>query len=365
MRKWNFNPGPAVLPLPVLETLQKNTVEFNGLGMSILEMSHRSKDFEAVLNAAKARLAEVFSVPDTYEILFLGGGASLQFSMVPMNFMKDGAADYVVTGGWAKKALKEAKIWAAISGGKPAAAATTEPDNFTRLPRPEEIKLTPGAKYVHLTSNNTLYGTEWHTWPKLPAGLRVVCDMSSDILSHAVDPTKFDLIYAGAQKNLGPAGVTLVIVKKDWLTECPDNLPTMLNYKTHAENNSLYNTPPVYGIYVVKLVLDWIKDQGGLKAVEAVNARKAELLYGIMDKYADYYRGTVVDKPGRSWMNVPFRLPSEELEAKFIKEASAAGFVGLKGHRSVGGIRVSMYNALPVAGIEALVKFMEDFKKAN
>jgi phosphoserine aminotransferase len=363
MRKWNFNPGPAVLPLPVLETLQKNTVEYGSLGMSLLEMSHRSKDFEAILNDCKARFHEVFGIPEGYEVLFLGGGASLQFSMVAMNFMKDGAADYLVTGTWAKKALKEAKLWAAFSGGKPAAAASTESENFTRLPKPEEMKFNPAAKYVHLTSNNTVYGTQWHAFPETPAGVRVVADMSSDILSRAVDVSKFDMIYAGAQKNLGPAGVTVVIVKKDWLAEAAENIPTMMAYKTHAENNSLYNTPPVYAVYVVKLVLDWVKDKGGVEAVEKDNNRKAEILYGVMDANADYYKGTVVDKGSRSTMNVTFRMPTEELEAAFIKEAAASNFHGLKGHRSVGGIRVSMYNALELYGIERLCEFMAEFRK--
>ncbi len=365
MRKWNFNPGPAVLPLPVLETLQKNTVEYGSLGMSLLEMSHRSKDFEAILNGCKARFHEVFAVPDTHEVLFVGGGASLQFSMVPMNFMKDGAADYLVTGTWAKKALKEAKIWSAFSGGKPAAAASTESENFTRLPKPEEWKFNPGARYVHLTSNNTVYGTQWHAFPQTPAGVPVVADMSSDILSRAVDVSKFHLIYAGAQKNLGPAGVTVLILRKDWLAECPDNLPTMMNYKTHAENNSLYNTPPVFAIYAVMLVLDWVKDKGGIEAVEQENNKKAELLYGVMDANPDYYKGTVTDPASRSYMNVTFRLPSEELEAQFIKDAAASHFHGLKGHRSVGGIRVSMYNALELYGIERLCEFMLAFMKSH
>jgi phosphoserine aminotransferase len=358
MRKWNFNPGPAVLPIPVLERLAQGVLEFNGLGMSILEISHRSKDFEAVLGDTQRLLAELLGIPDTHDTMFLGGGASLQFAMVPMNFLAGGVADYVITGSWAKKALKEAKLL-----GKPNVAATTESESFTRLPRSDEMKWTPGAKYVHMTSNNTIYGTQWRTFPATPAGVPVVCDMSSDILSRRVDVSRFALIYAGAQKNLGPAGVTVVVYKKDWLAACPDNIPTMMSYKTHAAENSLYNTPPVFAIWAVKLVLEWARDQGGLEAIERQNARKAELLYGVMDANPDYFRGTVVDKGSRSWMNVPFRLPTEDLEAKFLKEAGAAGFVGLKGHRSVGGIRVSMYNALPAAGIEALCHFMEEFRK--
>lgn len=360
MRKWNFNPGPATLPLKVLEKLKENTVEYNGLGMSILEISHRSKDFEAILNETKKLYHELLGFSDEYETIFLGGGASLQFAMVPMNFLDGGIADYVVTGSWAKKALKEAKLF-----GTANIAASTESENFTRLPKEEEIKYTEGAKYIHFTSNNTIYGTQWHKFPRTPEGVPVFCDMSSDILSRKFDTSKFSLIYAGAQKNLGPAGVTLITFKKDLISKMKEGLPTMLSYKTHINENSLYNTPPVYAIYVVKLVLEWAKEIGGLEKIEEINNKKAEILYSVMDKYSDYYKGTVKDKDSRSFMNVTFRMPSEELEAKFIKEASAAGFHGLKGHRSVGGIRVSMYNAMPLEGIEKLCQFMEDFKKNN
>ena len=357
MRKWNFNAGPAVLPLPALERMAQGVLEFNGLGMSILEISHRSKDFEAVLGGTKRLLKELLHIPDTHDTMFLGGGASLQFAMVPMNFLRDGVADYVITGAWAKKALKEAKLL-----GKPHVAATTESESFTRLPRADELQWSAGAKYIHVTSNNTIYGTQWRAFPATPAGVPVVCDMSSDILSRSVDVSRFSLIYAGAQKNLGPAGVTVVIYRKDWLGACPDDISTMMSYRTHAAENSLYNTPPVFAVWAVKLVLEWVSDQGGLEAIERQNARKADLLYGVMDAHADYFRGTVVDKRSRSWMNVTFRLPTEELEAKFLEQAGAVGFVGLKGHRSVGGIRVSMYNALPPAGIEALCRFMEQFR---
>lgn len=360
MRKWNFNAGPAVMPAPVLERLAQSVLEFNGLGMSILEISHRSKEFEAVLGDAKRLLAELLGIPDTHDTMFLGGGASLQFAMVPMNFLAGGVADYVVTGVWAKKALKEAKIL-----GKPQVAASTEAENFTRLPRPDEISWSQAPRYVHLTSNNTIYGTQWRAFPQTPAGVPVVCDMSSDILSRRVDVSKLALIYAGAQKNLGPAGVTVVIYRKDWLAQCADGIPTMMSYKTHAAENSLYNTPPVFAILALKLVLEWVRDQGGLEAVERNNARKAERLYGAIDANADYYRGTVVDKGSRSGMNVPFRLPSEDLENRFLKEAGAANFVGLKGHRSVGGIRASMYNALDLSGVEALCTFMEEFRRKN
>ncbi len=360
MRKWNFNPGPATLPLKVLERLKEDTLELPNLGMSILEISHRSKEFEAILNDTKKLYQELLGFSEEYETIFLGGGASLQFAMIPMNFLKGGTADYVVTGSWAKKALKEAKLL-----GNPKIAATTEEEQFTRLPREEEINYSKDARYIHFTSNNTIYGTQWHKYPKTPEGIPVFCDMSSDILSRKFDTSKFSLIYAGAQKNLGPAGVTLITMKKNLLNEGAENLPTMLSYKTHFQENSLYNTPPVYAIYVVKLVLEWVKEIGGLEEIEKRNNKKAELIYGMMDKYPDYYKGTVKDKDSRSFMNVTFRMVTEDLEAKFIKEASQVGFHGLKGHRSVGGIRVSMYNALEPEGIEKLCEFMEDFKKKN
>lgn len=360
MRKWNFNPGPATLPLSVLEKLKENTIELNGLGMSILEISHRSKDFEVILNETKNLYHKLLGFSEDYDTIFLGGGASLQFAMIPMNFLKGGVADYVITGSWSKKALKEAKLF-----GSPDVSASTESENFTRLPKEEEIKYSKDAKYIHFTSNNTIYGTQWHKFPETPPGIPVFCDMSSDILSRKFDTNKFSLIYAGAQKNLGPAGVTLITMKKELLNSVKDGLPTMLSYKTHFAENSLYNTPPVFAIYVVKLVLEWAEEIGGLEKIEKINNKKAELLYGMIDKYSDYYRGTVVDKNSRSFMNVTFRMPSEELEQKFIKEASSAGFHGLKGHRSVGGIRVSMYNAFPLEGIEKLCNFMEEFKKRN
>lgn len=360
MRKWNFNPGPATLPLSVLKKLKENTIELNGLGMSILEISHRSKDFEGILNETKRLYHKLLGFSDDYDTIFLGGGASLQFAMIPMNFLNGGVADYVITGSWSKKALKEAKLF-----GNPNISASTESENFTRLPKEEEIKYSQNPNYIHFTSNNTIYGTQWHQFPKTPEGVPVFCDMSSDILSRKFDPNKFSLIYAGAQKNLGPAGVTLITMKKELLNSVKEGLPTMLSYKTHFEANSLYNTPPVFAIYVVMLVLEWANEIGGLEKIEEINNQKAELLYGTIDKYADFYRGTVVDKNSRSFMNVTFRLPSEELEQKFIKEASSAGFHGLKGHRSVGGIRVSMYNAFPLEGIEKLCNFMEEFKRKN
>ena len=357
-RIFNFNPGPATLPLQVLEQAKGEFVNYSSLGMSVTEISHRSKQFEAILEDTKKLFAEILEIPQNYKVIFLGGGASLQFSMVPMNFLGQGkSADYVVTGEWAKKAIKEAQML-----GQPKIAATTEPD-FKRMPKQSELKLDPNAAYVHITSNETISGTQWEKYPDL-GNVPVICDMSSDIMCRKLDVSKFALIYAGAQKNLGPAGVTVVIIRDDMVEKCPEKMPTMLNYKTHVSKNSLYNTPPVFAIYMIKLVLEWVKGQGGLAKIESINNEKALLVYGILDKYPDYYK-SAVDRDSRSIMNVTLRMGSEEMEKKFIEEAAKAGFHGLKGHRSVGGIRVSMYNALPLEGIQKLVSFMEDFKKRN
>lgn len=359
-RKFNFNPGPATLPLSALEKARDAIVDFKGLGYGILEASHRHKAFEEINDQAMALLKELFGIPSGYEIAFVGGGASSQFFHIPMNFLaKDKVASYINTGTWSKNAIKEAKKF-----GKVHIAASTEEEQFTRLPRPEEIKYDPASVYVHITSNNTIFGSQWQKYPdagKFP----LICDMSSDILSRKVDVSKFAMIYAGAQKNLGPAGLTVLIIRKDLVDACPETVPTMVNYKTHIENKSLYNTPPVYAIFVMKLVLDWVKEKGGLAAVEKENAQKAKVLYGLFDQNPDYFRCHVKVKADRSWMNVPFRLPNEELENKLISGAEKAGFIGLKGHRSVGGLRVSMYNALPLVGIEKLVSFMDDFRKKN
>jgi len=358
-RIWNFNPGPATLPLPVLEKARDEMIDYKGTGMSLMEHSHRGKAYAAVQEETKNLLADIFGIPKNYKILFLQGGASLQFAMVPMNLLGNGkSADYIITGSWSKKALKEAKLL-----GSTKVAASSEETNFNRIPKQKELKLDPKAVYVHLTSNNTIVGTQWSLFPdtgKVP----IVADMSSDILSKKVDITKFGLIYAGAQKNLGPAGVTVVILRDDMLEKCREDIPTLLKYSTHVENDSLYNTPPTYTIYIVKLVLEWVKEQGGLKAIEKTNQEKGKLLYGTMDANKEFYRGTV-EPDSRSLMNATFRLPSEELEAKFISDASAAGFVGLKGHRSVGGIRVSMYNAMSLKGIHELTNFMKEFAKKN
>jgi len=357
-RIFNFNPGPATLPLPVLEKAKEEFVNYSSLGMSVTEISHRSKQFDAILEDTKKLFCEILGVPQNYKIIFLGGGASLQFSMVAMNFLAQGkSADYVVTGEWAKKALKEAQIL-----GQPKVAATTEPD-FKRIPKQNEIKLDPNACYVHITSNETISGTQWAQYPDVGT-VPLICDMSSDILCRKFDVSRFALIYAGAQKNLGPAGVTVVIIRDDLVEKCPEKMPTMLNYKTHVAKNSLYNTPPVFAIYMIKLVLDWVKGQGGLAKVEEINNEKARLVYGILDKYPDYFK-SAAEKESRSIMNVTLRMKNEETEKMFIDEAAKAGFHGLKGHRSVGGIRVSMYNAMPLEGIKKLVEFMEDFKKRN
>ena len=357
-RIYNFSAGPAVLPMPVLEEAQRNLIELPGVGMSVLEISHRSKAFDEIIQGAEADIRALAKIPDGYEVLFLQGGASLQFSMVPMNLLAAGAtADYVVTGVWSQKAVKEAKRVGQVN-----IAATTEADNFTHVPSQADLKLTPGASYVHVTSNNTIYGTEFRTLPDTGA-VPLVNDASSDIFSQPIDVAKHGLIYAGAQKNLGPSGVTLVIIRKDLLERSPASLPTMLNYKTHAENQSLFNTPPVFGIYVLGLVLKWLRANGGLEAMAAQNERKANLLYAEIDR-TGFYRGHA--RPdSRSWMNITFRLPSEDLEKQFAKESTAAGLDGLKGHRSVGGLRASIYNAFPEDGVKALVDFMREFERKN
>ncbi|MEY4635993.1 MAG: hypothetical protein RJA55_1791 [Acidobacteriota bacterium] len=357
-RIFNFSAGPAVLPVPVLEEAQQNLVELPGVGMSVLEISHRSKTFEDILAKTEADVRALGKVPANYKVLFLQGGASMQFSMVPLNLLTAGAtADYIVTGAWSQKAVKEAQRVGTVN-----IAATTESDNFSRLPGPAEIKLTPGAAYVHLTTNNTLFGTEWPAEPAV-GDAPLVADTSSDMFSRPIDVSKYGLIYAGAQKNLGPSGVTLVIIREDLLARSQKSLHTMLNYAVHAENGSMYNTPPCFGIYLMGLVMKWGLAQGGLDAINAVNTRKAAKLYAEIDR-SGFYRGTA-DKASRSRMNITFRLPSEDLEKTFVKESTAAGLDGLKGHRSVGGMRASIYNAFPEAGIDALVAFMQEFEKKN
>lgn len=357
-RIYNFSAGPAVLPLEVLEEAREHLLALPGVGMSILEISHRSKAFDAIIETAEADIRRLAGIPEGYHVLFLQGGASLQFSMVPMNLLtQGGSADYIVTGSWSQKAVKEAKR---VGGVK--IAATTESDNFNRIPAQGELALDPDAAYVHYTTNNTIFGTEFAYVPEV-GSVPLVADASSDIFSGPIDVSKFALIYAGAQKNLAPAGMTLVIIRDDMLKRTPSSIPTMLQYTVHAENKSLYNTPPVFTIYVMALVLKWLVKQGGLEAIDKVNRRKADKLYAEIDR-TGFYRAHAL--PGsRSRMNVTFRLPSEELEKAFAKEATAAGLDGLKGHRSVGGMRASIYNAFPEAGIDALVDFMREFEKKN
>jgi phosphoserine aminotransferase len=357
-RIFNFSAGPAVLPVPVLEKAQSDLMALPGVGMSILEISHRSKVFEGVLARAEADIRKLANVPSNYRVLFLQGGASLQFAMVPMNLLlPEATADYVVTGVWATKAAEEAK-----KIGKVHIAATTKAEQFARVPRAEEIVLTPGAAYVHMTSNNTIYGTEWKDLPDV-GNLPLVSDTSSDMFSRPIDVSKHALIYAGAQKNMGPAGVTVVIIREDLLTRSPASLPATLSYAVQAENGSMYNTPPVFAIYMLGLVTQWLINKGGLEAVAKANQRKAATLYAEIDK-TGFYRGTA-QKDSRSLMNVTFRLASEDLEKQFIKQAEQAGLDGLKGHRSVGGIRASIYNAFPEEGVDALVGFMKEFERRN
>ncbi len=358
-RVYNFNPGPAMLPLPVLEEIQRDLLDYAGTGMSIMEISHRSKEYEAVHAETESALKELLGLVDEYRVLFLGGGASMQFAMVPMNFLPAGAvADYVVTGSFAEKACEEA-----ARVGRVHRAADTKDTNHDRLPAPDEIKLSPNPAYVHITSNNTIYGTQWRSFPDF-GSVPAVADMSSDILSRRFDARKFALIYAGAQKNLGPAGVTIVIIRQDMLDRVNQSLPVMLRYDTHAKHNSLYNTPPAIAVYAVMLVLRWMKKEGGLAAIEARNREKAALVYGAIDGSEGFYRGHARPE-ARSMMNVTFRLPGEELENAFAAEAKKAGLVNLKGHRSVGGMRASIYNAMPVEGCRRLAEFMKDFARKN
>jgi len=359
-RIWNFNAGPAAVPLEVLEQVYAEWFNCKGTGMALLEMSHRSKEYDAIHNNTIALVKELLGLDDRFHVLLLQGGASTQFAMIPMNFLLPGrTADYINTGTWASKAIKEAKPLGSVN-----VAFDGKAENYMRLPRQDELKLSSDAVYTHFTSNNTIKGTEYFKYPDL-GNSPMVCDMSSDIMSHKFDATKFSLIYAGAQKNLGPSGVTLVVIRDDFYqTARLEGLPTMMSYKTHVDENSMYNTCPTFAIYFMGLVLQWIKDNGGLAGMEKRNRAKAELLYGFMDKHADYYRGPV-DKGSRSWMNICMRLPSEELEEKFVKEAKAAKMIGIKGHRSVGGIRFSCYNAVPIEAMQAAVDFMGDFMKKN
>jgi phosphoserine aminotransferase len=359
-RVHNFNAGPSALPLSVLEKAQAELLDYQGCGMSVMEISHRSKEFESIIQTAEADLRELLGIPDNYKVLFLQGGASLQFAMLPMNIRPAGAsADYIVTGSWSKTAWKEAgKLGAAR------AAFNGESGGFKSLPTAGELSIDPNAAYVHFCHNETIHGVEFKSEFAVPAGVELVCDMSSDFLSQAVDVSKYGLIYAGAQKNAGPAGVTIVIVRDDLLARVPEKLPVMLDYKLLAESGSLHNTPPCFAIYVTGLVLKWLKDLGGLGAMNRINQEKASLLYGAIDGSGGYYRGHAAVE-ARSIMNVPFRMPSEELEEQFVKEAKKADLIGIKGHRSVGGLRASLYNAVTLESTGALVSFMQEFQRKN
>lgn len=355
-KKYNFYAGPAILPQEVMKKAQDELLDFNGIGLSIMEISHRSKDFEAVINGAEAKIRSLLGVPENFTIMFLQGGASLQFGMIPMNLLKGKNADYVHTGEWAKKAIKEAKLFGTVN-----IAGTSEDKNFSYVP--DNLKLSPDAQYVHVTSNETIGGIQFSKFPETGI-VPLIIDMSSDIFSRRIDFKNIGLIYAGAQKNIGPAGVTLVIMRNDLIESCAEGLTTMLSYKTHAKEKSMYNTPPCFAIYMIKLVMEWIESLGGLAGIEKINDEKAKTIYSVIDGSNGYYKGTAAVKD-RSKMNVTFRLPSEELEEKFINDAKKAGFIGLKGHRSVGGCRASLYNAMSLEGVLELTRFMEKFAKEN
>ena len=358
-RVYNFSAGPSMLPEKVLKTAAEEMLDYKGSGQSVMEMSHRSKTYQQIFDETEALLREVMNIPDNYKVLFLQGGASTQFAMIPLNLMnKNNKADFVVTGQWAKKAYKEAARY-----GTANVVASSEDQTFSYIPKLDKATFTPDADFFHICVNNTIYGTKWNTFPET-GDVPLIGDISSCILSEPIDVTKFGMLYAGAQKNMAPAGVTIVIIREDLIGNAMDITPTMLNYSTHSENGSMFNTPPCYCIYVAKLVLEWIKnDIGGLEKMKELNEKKAKLLYDFLDS-SEMFRGTVVAED-RSLMNVPFVTGNDELDAKFVKEATAAGFVNIKGHRSVGGMRASIYNAMPIEGVEKLVDFMKAFEAAN
>jgi phosphoserine aminotransferase len=357
-RIYNFNAGPAALPLEVLEEIRDSFLNFGGSGMSITEISHRSALFDAVINDAVARTRRLLNLDDRFHVLFIQGGASLQFSMIPMNLLGEGeSADYVNTGTWSAKAIKEAEI----QGKAVAVVASSEDKNFSYIPK--NLAFNKKAVYVHITSNNTIKGTQWASYPET-GGVPLIADMSSDIMSRPFDAGKFGLIYAGAQKNIGPAGVCMVIIRNDMLKRVPDTLPSMLKYTTYASKNSMYNTPPCFAVYMIQLVMKWLEESiGGLEKMQQINQAKARLLYEAIDR-GDFYRGTA-ETDSRSLMNVTFRLPNEALEKQFVEQALKNGLGGLKGHRSVGGCRASIYNATSLAAVKALVDFMKTFAQKN
>ena len=358
-RIFNLGAGPGVLPEPVLKQAQQDLWNVAGSGMGVMELSHRGKVFDRIIVEAEAACRELAGIPDNYRVLFLQGGASLQFAMVPMNFLKkDATADYLVTGVWSQKAVQEAKRFGTVHE-----AVSSADRNFSYVPPASAIRYSPAPAYVHFTSNNTIYGTQWKSEPAPPAGVPLIADTSSDMFSRPLDVTKYGLIYAGAQKNLGPSGVVLVIVRDDLVETGGKELPTMLQYRTYVKERSLYNTPPTFGIYMMGLVFKWIQQEGGLAGMAERNAAKAKVIYDYLDQ-SDFFRGSA-EPESRSLMNVCFRAPTEELEAKFLAEASKRGFEGLKGHRSTGGMRASIYNAFPRAGCDALVRFMKEFEQAN
>lgn len=357
-RVYNFSAGPAALPLDVLERAREEMIDWQGSGMSVMEMSHRGKEFMSIIAKAEADLRELMQIPTNYKVLFLQGGASSQFAMIPFNLLRGKkTADYIHTGMWSKKAIAEAKKYCTVT-----IPFTSEEGNFNRVPRQQDLKLDPNAAYCHMTSNNTIYGTEYHYTPDTGT-VPLLTDASSNILSRPVDVSRFGMIYAGAQKNIGPSGVTLVIIREDLLGGAVDTTPTMFNYATHVKGESMYNTPPTYAIYIAGLVFEWLKKRGGLAEMEKVNIRKAAKLYDCIDA-SNFYR-CPTEPASRSRMNVPFTLAKPELDEAFLKEAKAAGLVTLKGHRSVGGMRASIYNAMPEEGVEALVSFMKEFENKN
>lgn len=357
-RVFNFSAGPGALPLEVLEKAQQELICYGNSGMSVMEMSHRSKDYDAIIRSAEAKLREVMGIPDNYKVLFLQGGASLQFAMIPLNLLrKSFKADYIESGMFASKALKEAKKFGTIN-----VVGSSKADNYSYIPKVAKEKFDSDADYAYICANNTIYGTKFHEYPDT-GNVPLVADMSSCILSEPVDVSKFGIIYAGAQKNLGPAGVTLVIIREDLIGHAKESVPSMLDYKLMAENDSMYNTPPTYGIYMLKLMFEWIEAQGGVKELEKRNKAKADLLYGFLDQ-SKLFKGTA-HKEDRSMMNVTFVTGDVDLDAKFVKEATAEGLVSLKGHRSVGGMRASIYNAMPIEGVQKLVDFMKKFEDEN
>ncbi|NLM25826.1 MAG: 3-phosphoserine/phosphohydroxythreonine transaminase [Firmicutes bacterium] len=358
-RAFNFNAGPAALPLEVLKRAQAELLDFNNTGMSVMELSHRSKDYDSVHNRAKELLMELMEIPSNYDVLFLQGGASLQFAMVPLNLLGEGqVANYILTGVWSQKALDEAKLV-----GQTRIGASTKENNYTSIPKLSEIDIDPNDAYVHITSNNTIYGTQWQEFPDT-GNVPLIADMSSDILSKPIDVSKFGLIYAGAQKNLGPSGVTVVIIRQDLLERTPENLLTMLKYTTHAKSNSLFNTPPTFSIYLLSKVLEYVQEQGGVASLAKQNELKAQMIYDVIDSSDGFYNGHA-QADSRSRMNITFTLNSDELTQAFLAESKARGMVGLNGHRSVGGCRASIYNAVPVEACEALRDFMIEFRKNN